>query len=47
MIGAATAIDRLDWVQIAAQLDAEGYALLPGLLTPVQAQALASLHRHR
>lgn len=33
-------IDRLDWPGIAAQLDAEGYAVLPGLLTREQARAL-------
>jgi uncharacterized protein len=27
-----TTIDRLDWAGIAAQLDAEGYAMLPGFL---------------
>lgn len=31
----------LDWAGIASQLDVEGYAILPGLLAPKQAQALA------
>jgi len=33
-------IDGLDWPGIAAQLDAEGYALLPQWLTPDQARSL-------
>ncbi|KGD89207.1 prolyl 4-hydroxylase [Achromobacter sp. RTa] len=33
-------IDGLDWAGIAAQLDAEGYALLPQWLMPEQARAL-------
>ena len=37
----ATAIDRLAWADIAAQLDTEGYALLPGLLATDLAQELA------
>lgn len=36
-----TTIDRLDWVNIGAQLDAEGYALLPGLLDADAARRLA------
>ena len=34
-------IDRLDWRDIAAQLDDEGFALLPGLLGPDAARQLA------
>ncbi|MBO9662754.1 2OG-Fe(II) oxygenase [Dokdonella sp.] len=34
-------IDRLDWADIAAQLDAEGYAMLPGLLDAEAARDLA------
>lgn len=34
-------IDRLDWADIAAQLDAEGCAMLPGLLDPEAARDLA------
>jgi hypothetical protein len=34
VIRAAAAIERLDWARIAAQLDLEGHALLPGLLNP-------------
>lgn len=34
-------IDRLDWMTIAAQLDREGYALLPGLLSVEQTDSLA------
>ncbi|WP_413735508.1 hypothetical protein ACL2XP_22715 [Sodalis sp. RH21] len=36
-------IDRLDWVGISAQLDIEGYAVLPGLLHPDTARELARL----
>ncbi|HEY4317400.1 MAG TPA: 2OG-Fe(II) oxygenase [Herbaspirillum sp.] len=36
-------IDSLDWTDLAAQLDQEGYALLPGLLEKERAQALALL----
>lgn len=35
------AIDRLDWVDIGAQLDAEGHAMLPGLLDADAARDLA------
>lgn len=45
------AIDRLDWTTIATQLDREGYALLPGLLSFEQADTLArqarNMERHR
>lgn len=34
-------IDSLDWAGIGAQLDVEGYALLPGLLDAAQAGSLA------
>lgn len=40
MIPSDTGIERLDWAAIAAQLDAEGYALLPGLFDPVAAREL-------
>lgn len=40
-----TAIDRLDWASIGAQLDAEGYALLPGLLGADAARKLAQRMR--
>jgi uncharacterized protein len=36
-----TAIDRLDWVDIATQLDLEGYAMLPRLLGADAARSLA------
>ena len=36
-----TTIDSLDWAGIGTQLDAEGYALLPGLLDSDQAGSLA------
>ncbi|RKP57911.1 prolyl 4-hydroxylase [Pararobbsia silviterrae] len=34
-------IARLDWADIASQLDAEGYAVLPGLLDAIAARELA------
>ena len=44
-------IDRLDWATIAIQLDREGYALLPGLLTAEQTDSLlrqaADMELHR
>lgn len=36
-----TALDGLDWADIEAQLDAEGHAILPGLLDGAMAQDLA------
>jgi uncharacterized protein len=39
----ATAIDRLDWRDIARRLDIEGYAMLPGLMASERAQELARL----
>ena len=41
MGSSTTAIDQLNWPNITAQLDIEGYALLPGLLAPEQARDLA------
>jgi len=41
MTSPATTIDQLDWANIAAQLDVEGYAVLPGLLAPQQARDLS------
>lgn len=38
-----TNIERLDWVGISAQLDLEGYAVLPGLLHAGTARELARL----
>ena len=46
-----TTLDRLDWADIGAQLDAEGFCLLPGLLGADAARSLArqatasALHR--
>lgn len=37
----AAMVAKLDWTQIAAQLDVEGYALLPRLLAPEVARNLA------
>lgn len=36
-----TTLDRLNWVDISLQLDAEGYAVLPGFLRPDAARDLA------
>jgi hypothetical protein len=41
MTSLAITIDTLDWTAIAAQLDTEGYAVLPRLLAPDQACELA------
>ncbi len=41
MTSFATAVEKLDWENIAYQLNVEGYAVLPGLLTPASAQTLA------
>jgi len=43
MAAGPAAIDRLDWADIAAQLDRDGYALLPKMLTPQDVQALRRL----
>lgn len=40
-----TAVDRLDWEGIGAQLDAEGHAVLPGLLGADAARELAQRMR--
>lgn len=44
-------LDTLDWTRIAADLDARGHAVVAGLLTPAQCQALAAgyddEHRYR
>ena len=42
MITLTNQIDRLNWTSIATDLDSEGYALLPGLLSATQVQALTS-----
>ncbi len=34
----------LDWTALAAELDAHGHAILPGLLSPAECQALAALY---
>ncbi|MGS1010692.1 2OG-Fe(II) oxygenase [Achromobacter anxifer] len=36
-----TGLDQLDWADIGSQLDAEGYAVLPGLLGVAMARSLA------
>jgi hypothetical protein len=43
MNAALATIDRLDWADIAAQLDVEGYAMLPGLMDEAAARTLARL----
>ena len=40
----ATYVDALDWPQITAELDAQGCAVLRGLLTPDQCHAVAMLY---
>lgn len=39
---AATAPGAIDWDRVAADLDAEGWAILPGLLAPAACRALAA-----
>ncbi|WP_390368856.1 2OG-Fe(II) oxygenase [Variovorax dokdonensis] len=41
--GVADALARLDWHEMGAQLDEEGYALIPNLFSPQAALALAQL----
>jgi hypothetical protein len=41
----ANRIDRLDWPQIGAALDAQGYATTPALLDQAECRALAALYR--
>lgn len=41
MTALETSLDRLDWPDIGSQLDAEGYAVLPGLLGAEPARSLA------
>jgi hypothetical protein len=40
----AVRVDSLDWRSIAADLDARGHAMVAGLLTPAQCEALAALY---
>ena len=42
MTGIVAMLDGRDWTAIAHELDVEGHALLPGLLTPAQARELAN-----
>jgi hypothetical protein len=37
-------VDAIDWPQVSAELDAQGWAILPGLLTHKEADAIASLY---
>jgi len=40
----AARVDAVDWPQVTADLDAQGCALLKGLLSPEECQALAALY---
>jgi hypothetical protein len=40
----AVRVDSLDWRSIAADLNARGHAMIAGLLTPAQCEALAALY---
>jgi len=42
--GIAARVDAIDWAQATSDLDAQGCALLKGLLSPVQCRALAALY---
>jgi hypothetical protein len=37
-------VDAIDWPQVSADLDTQGWAILPGLLTHKEADAIASLY---
>ncbi len=41
-----TRMDRLDWAQVQADLDAQGWAIAPALLTGPEADQLSGLYRH-
>ncbi|WP_404710524.1 hypothetical protein [Sphingomonas sp. MMS24-J13] len=43
----APRIDRLDWVGLTQHLDGEGWARIPGLLTPVECAEAATSFRRR
>jgi hypothetical protein len=36
----------IDWTAVGAELDAQGHAVIPGLMTPEQCQAVAALYPH-
>lgn len=40
-----TRLDRIDWAQIHAGLDAQGWSIAPALLTPAEADAICGLYR--
>jgi hypothetical protein len=40
----ASRIDAMDWTQVSADLDGQGCAMLKGLLTPDQCEAIAALY---
>ena len=40
----ASRVDAIDWTQATADLDAQGYAVLKGLLSPDECAALVSLY---
>ena len=40
----ATRVDAIDWAQATGELDAQGCALLKGLLTPDECSALAAMY---
>src|SRR5689334_19658147 len=42
--GIATRVDALDWAQAETDLDAQGCAVLKGLLTPEECRAVAALY---
>jgi hypothetical protein len=37
-------VDAIDWPRVSADLDAQGWAILPNLLSPVEADAVAGLY---
>lgn len=42
----AARLDIVDWLQVTADLDAQGWAILPGLLALAEADAIAGLYPH-
>jgi hypothetical protein len=42
--GVEQRVDTIDWPRVAAELDAQGWAILPNLLTPAEADAIAGLY---
>jgi hypothetical protein len=46
MVNTESMTERLDWAQIHAQMDVEGYVVLPGLLSAEDVHGLAARGVH-